>query len=82
MVYLNPESRSLQPRYPAIVFYSEIFQRTAPIIRAASYLAGHGFVVAVPEIYHDTDGAAGYVNIIRWVCGYYSIYRDTPASIF
>jgi len=49
-------------RYPAIVFYSEIFQRTAPIIRAASYLAGHGFVVAVPEIYHDTDGAAGWVG--------------------
>ena len=43
------------------MFYSEIFQRTAPIIRSASYLAGHGFVVAVPEIYHDTDGAAGYV---------------------
>ena len=26
------------------------------------WLAEHGFVVAVPEIYHDTDGAAGCVH--------------------
>lgn len=33
--------------------YSEIFQVTGPIRRTAAYLAGHGFVVAVPEIYHE-----------------------------
>ncbi|HSJ04259.1 MAG: dienelactone hydrolase family protein [Verrucomicrobium sp.] len=40
-------------RYPGILMYSEIFQVTAPIRRTAAILAGHGYVVAVPEIYHD-----------------------------
>ncbi|MGD9690544.1 MAG: dienelactone hydrolase family protein [Phycisphaerales bacterium] len=40
-------------RYPGIVLFSEIFQVTAPIRRMASQLAGHGFVVAVPEIFHE-----------------------------
>jgi carboxymethylenebutenolidase len=39
-------------RYPGIVLYSEIFQLTGPICRTANRLAGHGFVVAAPEIYH------------------------------
>jgi carboxymethylenebutenolidase len=41
-------------RYPGIVLYSEIFQLTGPICRTANRLAGHGFVVAAPEIYHRT----------------------------
>ncbi|MEI6052654.1 MAG: dienelactone hydrolase family protein, partial [Opitutaceae bacterium] len=40
-------------RYPGILLYSEIFQVTGPIRRTASMLAGHGFVVLVPEIYHE-----------------------------
>lgn len=40
-------------RYPGVVLYSEIFQVTGPIRRTAALLAGHGFVVAVPEIYHE-----------------------------
>lgn len=40
-------------RYPGILLYSEIFQVTDPIRRTAALLAGHGFVVAVPEIYHE-----------------------------
>ena len=40
-------------RYPGIVLFSEIFQVTAPIRRTAAFLAGHGFIVAVPEIYHE-----------------------------
>jgi carboxymethylenebutenolidase len=40
-------------RYPGLVLYSEIFQVTAPIRRTAALLAGHGFMVAVPEIYHE-----------------------------
>lgn len=42
-------------RYPGLVFFSEIFQRTDPIRRTAALLAGHGFVVAVPEIFHDLE---------------------------
>lgn len=40
-------------RYPGLLMYSEIFQATAPIRRTAALLAGHGYVVAVPEIYHE-----------------------------
>ena len=44
-------------RYPGIVFYSEIFQVTGPIRRTAAMLAGHGYIVAVPEIYHEFEEA-------------------------
>lgn len=44
-------------RYPGLVLFSEIFQRTGPISRTAALLAGHGFVVAVPEIFHELEGA-------------------------
>lgn len=41
--------------YNAIVFYSEIFQVTAPIARSAAILASHGFIVLVPEIFHELN---------------------------
>jgi len=44
-------------RYPGLVFFSEIFQVTAPIRRTAAFLAGHGYVVAVPEVYHELEPA-------------------------
>ena len=48
-------------KYPGIVLYSEIFQVTGPIRRTAAYLAGHGFVVAVPEVYHELMPGPGVV---------------------
>lgn len=49
-------SRPAAPgRYPGVVFFSEIFQVTGPIRRTAAALAGHGLVVAVPEIFHDLE---------------------------
>jgi carboxymethylenebutenolidase len=44
-------------KYPGIVFYSEIFQITGPIRRMAAILAGHGYIVAAPEIYHEFEPA-------------------------
>src|SRR5271169_2912161 len=44
-------------KYPGVVFYSEIFQITDPIRRAAAMLAGHGYIVAAPEIYHELEPA-------------------------
>src|SRR3954449_9885333 len=44
-------------RYPGVLLYSEIFQVTGPIRRTAAMLAGHGFIVAVPEIYHEFEPA-------------------------
>ena len=42
-------------RYPGIVFYTEIFQVTGPIRRTAAMLAGHGYLVAIPEVYHEFE---------------------------
>jgi carboxymethylenebutenolidase len=42
-------------RYPGLLLFSEIFQRTGPIQRTAALMAGHGFVVAVPEIFHELE---------------------------
>lgn len=40
-------------RFPGVLLFSEIFQITGPIARTAAWLAGHGYVVIVPEIYHE-----------------------------
>ncbi|MBH0031086.1 dienelactone hydrolase family protein [Pseudoalteromonas sp. SWYJZ98] len=44
-----------QGQFPAIIFYSEIFQQTAPIARSAAILASHGFAVLVPEVFHELN---------------------------
>lgn len=40
---------------PAVIFFSEIFQVTGPIRRTAAALAGEGYLVAVPEVYHEFE---------------------------
>src|ERR1041385_7142926 len=42
-------------KYPGILFYSDIFQLTGPMLRACARLAGYGFIVAAPEIYHRLE---------------------------
>jgi carboxymethylenebutenolidase len=69
--------------YPAIMLYSEIFQLTGPILRSAQTMAGHGFIVACPEVYYDNLEAGtvlGYDdegkvigNDLKW---------DTPIESF
>jgi len=54
---------------PAILFYSEIFQQTGPIERAAKIIAGHGFTVLVPEVFHE-------LNPIGTVLAYDDAGRD------
>jgi carboxymethylenebutenolidase len=44
-------------RYPGVVFYSDIFQLTDSTLRWCARLAGHGFLVAAPEIYHRIEPA-------------------------
>src|SRR5438552_2681952 len=41
--------------WPGLVLFSEIFQRTGPIHRMAAMLAGNGYLVAVPEIFHELE---------------------------
>jgi carboxymethylenebutenolidase len=43
--------------FPGIVFYSDIFQLTESTLRWCMRLAGYGFVVAAPEIYHRLEPA-------------------------
>lgn len=40
---------------PAVILYSEIYQVTGPIRRLAARLAGDGFEVLVPEVYHEYE---------------------------
>ena len=56
-------------KYPAILFYSEIFQQTGPIESAAKIMASHGYVVLVPEVFHE-------LNPIGTVLGYDDAGRD------
>ena len=44
-------------KYPGVLLFSEIFQITGPIRRTAALLAGHGYLVAAPEIYHEFEPA-------------------------
>lgn len=48
---------AIEGRFPGLVFFSEIYQVTAPIRRTAAILAGHGYVVGVPEVYHEYEPA-------------------------
>lgn len=44
-----------QGAFPTIIFYSEIFQITSPIARTAAYFAGHGYIVVIPEVFHELN---------------------------
>jgi carboxymethylenebutenolidase len=43
--------------HAGIVFYSDIFQLTGPTLRWCVRLAGYGFLVTAPEIYHRIEPA-------------------------
>jgi carboxymethylenebutenolidase len=63
------EGKNADKPYPAILLYSEIFQQTSPIRRSAQIMAGHGFIVIVPEVFHE-------LNPIGTVLGYDDAGRD------
>ena len=63
------EAGAAAKKYPAIILYSEIFQQTGPIRRSAQTMAGHGFVVVVPEVFHE-------LNPLGTVLGYDDAGRD------
>jgi len=48
-------------KYPGIVFFSDIFQLTDPMVRACTRLAGHGFTVLAPEIYRRHEPAGSVI---------------------
>ncbi len=42
-------------KYPGILFYSDIYQLGGAMTRLVNYLAGFGYVVAAPEIFHRLE---------------------------
>jgi carboxymethylenebutenolidase len=42
-------------RFPGVLLFSEIYQVTAPIRRLAAMVAGQGYLVAAPEVYHEYE---------------------------
>jgi carboxymethylenebutenolidase len=54
-VYQPRDPHRPEHRFPGLVLYSEIFQQTAPVRRLAVQFAGQGFVVLVPEVYHEHE---------------------------
>jgi carboxymethylenebutenolidase len=78
VVLLQPKEKG---KYPCLVLYSEIFQLTGPILRSAAVMAGHGFIVALPEVYHQHLKAGtvlGYDDAGKEVGNQLKI--DTPVS--
>lgn len=49
-------------KYPGIVFYSDIYQLGDAIIRLVNYLAGFGYVVAAPEIFHRIEPVGSVIE--------------------
>ncbi|PTQ12195.1 dienelactone hydrolase [Sphingomonas oleivorans] len=42
-------------RFPGVLLFSEIYQLTGPIRRLAAMVAGQGYCVGVPEVYHEYE---------------------------
>ncbi|MES3098610.1 dienelactone hydrolase family protein [Sphingomonas faeni] len=53
---------AIEGRFPGLLLFSEIYQVTAPIRRLAAMLAGNGYVVAVPDVYHEYEPAGTALN--------------------
>jgi carboxymethylenebutenolidase len=49
-------------KYPGIVFYSDIYQLGDAIIRLVNYLAGFGYVVVAPEIFHRIEPVGSVIE--------------------
>ncbi|SES19120.1 dienelactone hydrolase family protein [Sphingobium sp. YR768] len=49
-------------RFPGVLLFSEIYQVTGPIGRLAAMLAGNGYVVAVPEVFHEFEPVGAVLN--------------------
>ncbi|ODV91271.1 hypothetical protein CANCADRAFT_122058 [Tortispora caseinolytica NRRL Y-17796] len=43
-------------KFPGVIVYSEIYQVTGPVARFCKDIAGQGYIVAAPSVYHDFVG--------------------------
>lgn len=49
-------------QYPGILYYSDIYQLGRPITHLADRLAGYGYVVAAPEIFHRLEPVGAVIE--------------------
>jgi carboxymethylenebutenolidase len=56
-LYTPHDPRRPDAAFPGLVLCSEIFQQTPPVRRLAVQFASLGYVVAVPEVYHEHEPA-------------------------
>jgi len=68
-LYRPTDPHRPEAKYPGVVLYSEIFQQTQPIARLALQLCSRGYLVLVPEVFHQHEPAGT-------VIGYDEIGRD------
>jgi carboxymethylenebutenolidase len=54
-VHLYRPAGEAVARFPGLVLYSEIYQETPPVRRSALRFASEGFLVAVPEVFHEHE---------------------------
>ena len=54
-VHLYQPAGEAGARLPGLVLYSEIYQETPPVRRSALRFASEGFLVAVPEVFHEHE---------------------------
>ena len=55
LMRLHVAQPKAEGRYPGVVFFSDIYQLGEPMLRLANRLAGYGYVVAAPEIFHRLE---------------------------
>ena len=53
---------SPEGQYPGILFYSDIYQLGRPITLLVDRLAGYGYVVAAPEIFHRLEPVGAVIE--------------------
>ena len=55
LMRLHVAQPKAEGRYPGVVFFSDIYQLGEPMLRLVNRLAGYGYVVAAPEIFHRLE---------------------------
>ncbi|KAK9474497.1 putative carboxymethylenebutenolidase [Dipodascopsis tothii] len=43
-------------KFPGVIAWSEIYQVTGPVSRIAKQIAGQGYIVVAPSVYHNFEG--------------------------
>src|SRR5579863_8816006 len=70
-------------RFPGLVLYSEIYQETPPIRRSALRFASEGFLVAVPEVFHEHEPPGAVLAYDKEGTDKGNLYKyDTPVASF